>query len=119
MMKRRHRRAALQMVLLSVALNSVGQVLFKAAYASQAHASFAHFLLSPLTWAGLIMYGLSAVCWLWVLARTHLSYAYPILSLTFPIVLGLSALFFADVISPMRWAGVAVIVVGVSLLART
>ena len=48
-----------------------------------------------------------------------LSLAYPILSLTFPIVLGLSAVFFAETITPLRWAGVGVIVVGVSLLART
>jgi len=53
------------------------------------------------------------------LARAQLSLAYPILSLTFPIVLGLSAVFFAETITPLRWAGVGVIVVGVSLLART
>jgi drug/metabolite transporter (DMT)-like permease len=73
----------------------------------------------PEAWVGLLIYGLSAVCWLWVLARAQLSLAYPILSLTFPIVLGLSAAFFAETITPLRWVGVGVIVGGVSLLART
>jgi len=106
-------------VLLSVVLNAAGQLLFKAARMAQPDASVAHLFLHPQTWCGLFIYGLSAICWLWVLARAHLSLAYPILSLTFPIVLGLSALFFAEVISPMRWAGVGIIVIGVSLLART
>ena len=106
-------------VLFSVVLNATGQLLFKAARSAQPDASVLRLFLHPETWCGLLIYGLSAICWLWVLARTQLSLAYPILSLTFPIVLGLSAFFFAEVISPMRWAGVGIIVIGVSLLART
>lgn len=106
-------------VLFSVVLNATGQILFKAARAAQPDASVPALFLHPETWAALLIYGLSALCWLWVLARTHLSLAYPILSLTFPIVLGLSALLFAETITPLRWTGVGVIVIGVSLLART
>jgi len=106
-------------VLLSVVLNAAGQLLFKAARSAQPEAPVFHLFLYPAVWGGVLIYGLSALCWLWVLARAHLSLAYPILSLTFPIVLGLSALLFAEVITPLRWAGVGVIVVGVSLLART
>jgi drug/metabolite transporter (DMT)-like permease len=106
-------------VLFSVALNATGQLLFKAARVAQPDASVLRLFLHPETWYGFLIYGLSAVCWLWVLARAQLSLAYPILSLTFPIVLGLSAFLFGEVISPMRWAGVGVIVLGVSLLART
>ena len=106
-------------VLFSVALNAIGQLLFKAARAAQPDASVLRLFLHPETWYGFLIYGLSAICWLWVLARTQLSLAYPILSLTFPIVLGLSAFLFGEVISPLRWAGVGVIVLGVSLLAKT
>lgn len=106
-------------VLCSVMLNATGQLLFKAARVAQPDASVLHLFLQPRAWAGLIVYGVSSICWLWVLARAQLSLAYPILSLTFPIVLGLSALLFAEVISPLRWLGVSVIVLGVSLLART
>ena len=106
-------------MLLSVVLNAAGQLLFKAARMAQPDASVLHLFLHPETWYGLLIYGLSAVCWLWVLARAQLSLAYPILSLTFPIVLSLSAFLFAEVISPMRWTGVGIIVIGVSLLART
>jgi drug/metabolite transporter (DMT)-like permease len=112
-------RIALLGVLLSVVLNSVGQILFKTARAAQPDASLMEIFLRFETWLAFGIYGLSAICWLWVLARVQLSLAYPILALTFPIVVGLSAFFFGETISLMRWGGVAAIVIGVSLLART
>jgi drug/metabolite transporter (DMT)-like permease len=112
-------RTALKGLLLSVALNTAGQILFKAARSSQPDASLLALFLRLEVWAGLIIYGLSALCWLWVLSRVQLSFAYPILALTFPLVVILSALLFSEPVSPMHWAGVGVIMVGVSLLART
>ena len=106
-------------VLLSVALNAIGQILFKAARAAQPDASVLSLFFHVETWAAFIIYGLSAVCWLWILSRAPLSLAYPLLSLTFPIVVGLSVILFSESISPIRWVGVGVIVTGVSLLART
>ena len=112
-------RAILGGVLLSAVLNATGQIFFKAGRAGQPDAPllslFSHFEI----WVAFIVYGLSAVCWLWVLSRAPLSLVYPILSLTFPIVVGLSAVLFSESILLTRWAGVGVIVVGVSLLART
>ena len=106
-------------VFLCVALNAAGQILFKTARAAQPDASLLSLFLQLELWIAFIIYGLSAICWLWVLSRAQLSFVYPILSLTFPIVVGLSALLFSESISAMRWAGVGVIVVGVSVLART
>ncbi len=114
-----HQRAVLGAVLLSVVLNAAGQVLFKSAYAAQPEASLFSILPRLEIWGGFIVSGLSAVCWLWVLSRAQLSFAYPILSLAFPIVVGLSAVLFSEFISPMRWTGVGLIVVGVSFLSRS
>ena len=114
-----HQRAVLGVVLLSVALNAAAQVLFKSAYAAKPEASLFMILQRLEIWGGFIVYGLSAICWLWVLSRAQLSFAYPILSLAFPIVVGLSAVLFSESISPMRWTGVGLIVVGVSFLSRT
>jgi drug/metabolite transporter (DMT)-like permease len=113
------RRAVLGLVLVSVALNATGQILFKAAHATHQDGSFLSTFLNPRTWAGLILYGLSAACWLRVLSRAQLSLAYPLLSLTFPIVVALSATLCAESVSAMQWAGVGLIVLGVSLLTRT
>ena len=113
------KRIALIVLLVSVALNSVGQLFFKATRTAHPDDSLFSLFLYMETWAGFILYALSAICWLWVLSRAQLSYAYPVLALSFPIVVGLSAIFFSEVISPVRWIGVGAIVVGVSLIART
>ena len=112
-------RSTVWAVLLVVGLNAVGQILFKAARAAQPDAPLLSLFLRFETWGAFIIYGLSAICWLWVLSRAQLSFAYPMLSLTFPIVVGLSAVLFSEAILPMRWAGVGVIVIGVSLLAKS
>ncbi len=109
----------LQLVFLCVALNAVAQILFKAARVAQPDASLLSLFYHVETWGGFIIYGLSAVCWLWVLSRAQLSIAYPLLALTFPIVVGLSAILFSVSVSYMRWFGVGVVVIGVSLLPRT
>ena len=70
-------------------------------------------------WAALVFYGLSAVSWLWVLARAQLSFAYPVLALSFPLVVAASSVIYGEPVSLLHWAGVAVIFLGVSLLART
>jgi drug/metabolite transporter (DMT)-like permease len=98
-------------------LNACGQLLFKGARAVDPTAPLTAVLLSPITWGALILYALSSLLWLWSLSRTALSYAYPILALTFPIVVGLAAVIFDEAISPLRWLGVGLIVAGVSLLA--
>ena len=112
-------RVVISGILLSVVLNSSGQLLFKSARSMQPNASMIALFYHPETWLGFTIYGLSAICWLWVLSRAPLSLAYPILALTFPIVVALSALFFTEAVSPLRWVGVGVIVIGVSLLSKT
>ncbi|MGH9428782.1 MAG: 4-amino-4-deoxy-L-arabinose-phospho-UDP flippase [Terriglobia bacterium] len=120
MMRRSNTQVAvLRWVLLCVALNAIGQILFKVARVAQPGTSALSVFFHVETWAAFIVYGVSAACWLWVLSRAQLSVAYPLLSLTFPIVVALSAILFSEAISTMRWAGVGVIVVGVSLLSRT
>ena len=119
MSKRRERTILLGGVILSALLNATGQIFFKAAQSMHSDASLLSLFAQPEVWGGLIVYGLSSVCWLWVLARAPLSFAYPILSLTFPIVVGVSAIYFAELILPLRWMGVGLIMLGVSFLART
>ncbi|MBV7327916.1 EamA family transporter [Chloroflexi bacterium TSY] len=70
-------------------------------------------------WLGLCLYGFSSFIWLWVLTKAPLSYAYPILALTFPLVVALSVLLFGETVSPMRWFGICIIIAGVSLLAKS
>lgn len=114
----RLRRVVIQAVFLSVILNTIGQFLFKTA-AVQSDASPFGLFQESRTWIALFVYAASAVTWLWVLARAQLSFVYPILSVSYPLVVGLSVILFGEPVSIIRWIGVAGIVIGVSLLAKT
>jgi multidrug transporter EmrE-like cation transporter len=119
MSKLNFKKTSMIVLLFSVILNAGGQVFFKLERSSCPDCNLISILSHSDTWIGFILYGLSAVCWLWVLSRTQLSFAYPLLSLSFPIVVVLSVIYFAEVISPVRWIGVGLIVIGVSLISRT
>jgi drug/metabolite transporter (DMT)-like permease len=60
-----------------------------------------------------------AVFWLAVLSRVNLSWAYPMLSLGYILVLLFSALVLREPVSALRWIGALVVVVGVFLITRT
>ncbi|MDP2249270.1 MAG: SMR family transporter [Hydrogenophaga sp.] len=79
--------------------------------------TYLHALTSPMVWLGLVLYGASAVLWLWVLSRLDVSLAYPLVSLGFVVTMALGVLWLGEPFSWLRVAGCTLIVVGVSLLA--
>jgi drug/metabolite transporter (DMT)-like permease len=76
-------------------------------------------LTTPTVWAGLFLFGLSAVVWLAVLSRTSLSFAYPFASLTYVLILLADRFVLDQEVPALRYAGVAFIVVGIILVAQT
>ena len=76
-------------------------------------------LSTPAVWGGLFLFGLSAVVWLAVLSRTSLSFAYPFASLTYVLILLADRFVLHQAIPPLRWLGVACIMVGIVLVAQT
>ena len=74
---------------------------------------------TPSVWAGLLLFGLSAVVWLAVLSRTSLSFAYPFASLTYVLILLADRFVLDQEVPALRYAGVAFIIVGIVLVAQT
>jgi drug/metabolite transporter (DMT)-like permease len=70
-------------------------------------------------WAGLGLFGLSALVWLIVLSRASLSFAYPFASLTYVLILLFDRFWLHEDVPALRWAGVAFIAVGIVLVSRT
>jgi small multidrug resistance pump len=105
---------------LSIALNAISLILLKSyalstGAAGAEKASLRRFFDIRLI-VSVFLYGLAAVLWLIALLGVDLMVAYPSLALTY-VVIGLAApRLFAEEISPRRWAGVLVIIVGVILL---
>jgi multidrug transporter EmrE-like cation transporter len=112
---------ALALALVCVLLSSAAQIAMKRGMGAPASAdlgaTYVHALTSPMVWLGLVLYGVSAVLWLWVLSRLHVSVAYPLVSLGFVLTLVLGVLWLGEPFSWLRVAGCTLIVVGVSLLA--
>jgi multidrug transporter EmrE-like cation transporter len=119
--------SALTLVLIGVMLNATAQLALKASVnrfgpiALDWHGAWpvaVRLSLEPALWLGLGCYAVSVVVWLLALSRVDVSIAYPMLSLGY-VVNALAAWWlFSEVLGPTRIAGIAVIIVGVVLLAR-
>ncbi len=72
--------------------------------------------LNPLIWIGFAGFSGGTVFWLGVLSRAPLSLAYPILALSYFVVVVEAWLFLNEEVSWLRLFGVAVIVVGVVIV---
>lgn len=70
-------------------------------------------LIDPYIIAGLFAYALSTVCWLAVLSKTDLSFAYPMLSIGYVAILLMGRFAFGEEVSLMRWLGVILIITGI------
>ena len=118
----------LLLILASVVLGAVAQVLMKlgmtAAAMREALATGAAapvvlaVLTSPGVMGGLALYGIATVLWLGVLSRVELSQAFPFVGLSFVLAAVLGYFVFAEAVSAMRVAGIALIVAGVVLVGR-
>ncbi|OIQ10765.1 EamA family transporter [Neomoorella thermoacetica] len=110
------------MVYLLVGLNILllvsGQILWKLGVARDAgfKAVLASFF-SPLVLAGLVLYVLATVIWLYVLAREQFSLLYPLQSLAYALGVVVAWLVFKEAVPLTRWIGVLVIMAGVALVA--
>jgi len=75
--------------------------------------------MTPYVWAGLALFGVSALVWLAVLSRASLSFAYPFAALTYVLILLFDHFVLEEPVSALRWGGVAFIVAGIFLISRT
>jgi multidrug transporter EmrE-like cation transporter len=115
-------------ILLATVLGVIGQLMLKQGMASMGVLQFStgavpsillRMATSPWVIGGLLVYGSGTFFWLLVLNRVPLSYSYPFIALG--IVVGFLAawIIFRESIPPSRWIGMAVIVAGLLLVART
>lgn len=78
-----------------------------------------HIFSVPTIYVGLTLYALSAMLWLIVLSHMDLSYAYPLLSISYILVPLAAWLLFGEQISPLRWLGILIVLIGVIVISRS
>lgn len=73
-------------------------------------------IFNPYIWIGFVGFGTGAVFWLGVLSRAPLSFAYPILAMSYFVVVVEAWLFLHERVTLQRLLGVLVIVIGVVIV---
>ena len=106
----------------TVILNSCSQILIKigSGKLKKEHLkvglkSFLVFL-NPLIFIALFMLFFATIFYLFAISKLNLTYAYPLLSSSYVIVLLLSRLLLNEKIGLRRWAGVFIIITGICII---
>ena len=116
------------LVLAGVLLNAAAQLLLKAGTNRVGEFAFAlenlvpvgaKLALNPFILGGLACYVVSVVVWILALSRVPVSIAYPMLSLGYVVTAFIAWAFMGEAVNAMRVSGIAVIIVGVFLVARS
>jgi drug/metabolite transporter (DMT)-like permease len=103
----------------SVILGAFAQILLKLGTMKSGSLLLIKLFTNPFTLSGLFLYGLSALLWIVALSKVQLSLAYPMVSLGYVLVFGLSYWIFGETISLLRAAGLVTIVIGVLMIAKS
>jgi len=113
---------ALLLLFIAISLGASGQVLMKGGLRQlgdrPAPGVVLHALVSNwLVLGGFACYGVSSILYLLALSRLDLSYAYPMVALSYVMVAVLAWRLFDESIPPLRVVGLVVVMLGVVLLA--
>ncbi len=112
------------MILISVCLAAIGQLFLKKG-AMSLDDSFGNGIFNTISSiflnfylvCGLALYGIGSIIWIAVLSKVDLSYAYPMVSISYVIVALLAILLFNEKIFLVHWVGMSFIVIGVMLIS--
>ncbi len=115
------------LIIFGVLLNAIAQLALKAGVRDlgpiglsldQVVPTSLRLMSEPYLWTGLTLYAVSVVVWILALSRVDVSIAYPMLSLGYVVNAFAAYWLFGEVLTPMRLAGIGIIIVGVYVLTR-
>lgn len=111
---------AIPLILLGVLLNAAAQICLKKGLThgmSFELGALVKLFQQPWILAGLSCYAVSVVVWLKALSMVEVNYAYPFLALGFIANALMAKAWLGEIIPPIRWLSLAIIVLGVALQA--
>ena len=114
------------LVITAICFSVSGELLLKSGMNSVGVLSFLNFwptlgkiFTNPRILVGFGFFGVGAVFWLAAISRVPLSWAYPMLSIGYLLILLFSAIVLKEQVAPLRWVGALVICVGIVLVFRS
>jgi len=77
-------------------------------------------VFTPYVFLGFVLYAVSSMFWLVVISPSGwaLSYAYPMVALSYVAVVLLSRVLFKEAVTPLQWLGILLMCSGLALVAR-
>jgi len=114
------------LMFLAIVLNVCGHLFLKAGMnklgaisVDQLVVGFTRIFTTPFVVLGLVSYVSSVALYMVVLSKVNISYAYPLMmGLGYVLIVLFSWQIFGEPFSALKWTGIALILVGVSLLGR-
>ena len=119
-----HGLVSVALILISVSFATAGQFTLKAAMnhvtehvsSSSTSDTLLRAAREPRLWAGLALFGISAVFWLVVLSKVPLSFAYPFVGVSYIVIVLVARLVLHEHVPTLRWIGVAVVAAGIAIV---
>jgi multidrug transporter EmrE-like cation transporter len=114
-------------ILLSIVMSSTAHVLLKKGMMTHASNGISSDGVFSLVWVvvtnvwvmgGMFLHVSALVIWLLALSKVDISFAYPFLALGYVLVSAMAWLWLGEELSQMRIIGMAVIVIGILILAK-
>lgn len=113
-------------IIISVGFSAAGQTFLKLGLnniPSAEKRSGAGVLLAaatqPLCWLGICLFAFSVLLWMIVLSRAQLSWAYPLLGLSYVLVVLSGRIVFGEQLTPSRILGTALVIAGAVFIGRS
>jgi len=115
-------------ILVSILLGAAGQIFLKKgmSFLGPLNLELSNFLSTlililkqPFVLSGIFLYAISTIFWLLALSRVELSYAYPMISIGYVLILIFSWFFLGERFTMMRVFGVLLICAGVFLVLKS
>ncbi len=102
---------------LKTAMDQIGRI--GSAQVTAAGSTIVKAIKTPRLWIGLSLFGISALFWLVVLSRVPLSLAYPMVGISYILIVAFARLFLGESVPPLRWVGVAIVAAGIAIVGST
>ncbi len=111
----------------AVSFAAVGHLLIKYGLLRVAHSAanqtltskLVTYLTNPIVFSGLFIYGVGTLMWVFAVSRKEISFLYPLTALNYGVIALGGKLLFGEIISPARWLGIGIVVLGVILMQKS
>jgi len=107
------------LIFIPIILAAIGQLILKIGMNQQNGFNLIKTFTHPTVLLGLVFYGASLILWLLVLSKEKLSFVYPLVAFSYVVTVMMSKFILKETVPPLRWWGLAVIIIGILMIAKS